>query len=193
MTNNDYGRFAEAAPAPEKIADLSTAALAMYEAELEVLRCEQQLKEAQARLRDISEKILPDLMEEAGMASLELANGTKLKVEDKLTVTPLKANRPAVIEWLRRTGHSGKVKRNVIVNLGKDADEREAALLAELDAEGFRDHITEEWVEPSTLKAHVKKALEAGEEVDMDLLNARIFKKAKITGLPKDGSSVFGE
>lgn len=193
MSNTDYGRFADAAPAPEKIADLSTAAISMYQAELDVIRCEQALKDAQARLRDISEKVLPDLMEEAGMAELVLANGTKLKVEDQLTVSPLKANRAAVIEWLRRTGHGAKVKRQVLVNLGLNADEREAALLAELDAEGFKDHSTEEWVEPSTLKAHVKKALEAGEEVDMDLLNARVFKKAKITGKPKDGSSAFGE
>ena len=193
MNNTDYGRFADAAPSPEAITDLSTAAVEMYQAELEVLRCEQQLKDAQKALAEISERVLPDLMEEAGMQELVLANGTKLKIEDKLTVSPLKANRPAVIEWLRTTGHSAKVKRNVVVNLGKDADEREAALIAELDAEGFQDHTSQEWVEPSTLRAHVKKALEAGEEVDMDLLNARVFKKAKITGKPKDGSSAFGE
>jgi len=193
MKDNDYGRFADAAPAPEKIADLSTAAISMYEAELEVLRAEQQLKDAEAKLRDISEKVLPDLMEEAGMAELVLANGTKLKVEDKLTVRPLAANRPLIIEWLCRTGNGGKVKRNVVVSLGEDADEREAALIAELEAEGFKDHSTKEWVEPTTLTAHVKRALEAGEEVDMDMLNARVFKKAKITGKPKDGSSAFGE
>ena len=193
MSSSDYGRFAEAAPAPEKVASLSAAAQEMYEAEMEVLRCEQQLKDAQARLRDVSEKVLPDMMEDAGMSELVLSNGTRLKVEDKLTVTPLKANRPAVIEWLRTSGHGSKVKRNVIVSLGKDADERERALLAELESEGFRDHRTEEWVEPSTLRAHVKRALEAGEEVDMELLNARLFKRAKITGKPKDGSSAFGE
>jgi len=35
--------------------------------------------------------------------------------------------------------------------------------------------------------------LEAGAEVDMNMLGVRQFKKAEITGKPKDGSSAFGE
>lgn len=191
--NDDYSKFAEAAPAPEQVSSLSDAALEMYEAELEVSRAQADLKTAQRRLADISERLLPDLMEETGMATMVLSNGVKIEVKDQLTVSPLKANRPQVLEWIRETGHAAKIKRNVVVSLGKDADEREQALMAELDEEGFKDVSVDEWIEPMTLKAHVSKALAAGEQVDMDLLNARLFKKAKITGKPKDGSSAFGE
>lgn len=180
---NDYSQFAGAAPDATAITNVGKTAMELFEAEVEVLRCEAELKKAQARVRDLSEKTLPDLLDEAGLKSIELANGGKLTVESKLSVSPLKANRARVIQWLEATGHSGKIKRAVHVAVGKDPEKTEA-LVKELAADGFKDVEVEVWVEPSTLTAHVKKCLEAGDELDMDLLGARTYNKAKITGAP---------
>lgn len=179
----DYSDFTEAAPDAAAISDVGRTANELYEAELEVLRCEAALKKAQAVVRDLAEKTLPDLMEEAGLAEIKLANGGTLKVERKLTVSPLKANRPAVLQWLAETGHAAKIKHAVTVQVGKDA-EREQQLLEQLSASGYNDIDSKAWVEPSTLRAHVKKVLDVGGEVDMDLLGARQYSKAKITGAP---------
>jgi hypothetical protein len=190
MNSTDYGRFADAAPTPEKIKDLSAAALALYQAEQYVSDAEQRLKDAKAEARRISEDVLPTLMEEAGMAELVLSNGTKLKVLEHISFEgregrPPVTKRPEVLDWLTQTGNSGLIKRGVLVSLGRDADEREATLLSDVSA--MRE------VHPSTLKSHVKKLLESGASIPMDLLGIRQFKQARITGKPKDGSSAFGE
>lgn len=190
---NDYSAFAAAAPSADALANLSLSALQLYEAQVEVARLEGELKAAQKRVEDIETHTIPDLMDEAGVKELQLKNGTKLKVEDILTIGSGKGKDAAVLKWITETGHSGLIKRFVNVALGQKADEREAALLAELKAEGFEDVASVAEINAQTLKAHVKKLLEAGKEVDMDLLGAREFKRAKITGQPKDGSSAFGE
>lgn len=180
---NDYSAFADDAPDSAAITDVGRTAMELYEAELEVLRCEAALKKAQARVRDLSEKTLPDLLEEAKIAEVKLANGGVLSVEKKLNVSPLKANRPKVLQWLEETGHASKIKRAVRVTVGKDPEKTEA-LVKELAADGFADVEVDVWVEPATLTAHVRKCLEAGDELDMDLLGARTYSKAKITGAP---------
>lgn len=190
---NDYTKFATAAPSADALAGLSKAAIDLYQAELDVARIEGELKAAQKRVEDISTHVIPDLMDEAGVKELALKNGTKLKVEDMLTIGSGAGKNPAVLSWIEETGHSGLIKHSLAISLGKDADEREAALLAELKEQGVTDVSSLREVNAQTLKAHVKKLLEAGKDVDMDLLGAREFKRAKITGQPKDGSSAFGE
>lgn len=190
---NDYAAFAAEAPSAEALAGLSKSAIDLYQAQLEVARLEGELKAAQKKVEDIETHVIPDLMDEAGLAEIALKNGTKLKVEPVLTIGSGKGKDAAVLKWITETGHSGLIKRSVSVSLGTKADEKEAALLAELKAEGFEDVSALAEVNAQTLKAHVKKLLEAGKEVDMDLLGAREFKRAKITGQPKDGSSAFGE
>jgi len=189
---DDYAAFADAAPSTEGLADLSKTAIELYEAEMEVSRCEAALKAAQKKVADISENVLPGLFEAVGLEEIKLANGTKLKVESVLTLGSV-TKKPEVLKWLEDTGNSGLIKRTLAVALGKDADEAEAALIKELAEEGYTDVSALRWVEAQTLKAHVKKQLEAGAEVNMDLLGAREFKRAKITGKPQDGSSAFGE
>lgn len=190
---NDYAKFAEDAPNLEGLADLSRTALDLYEAELEVARCEEELRAAKKRVEDISVHTLPDLMDDLGLAEMKLQNGTKLEVKQVLTLGSGVGKNPAVLEWLEKTNNSGLIKRSINVHLGKDADEKEAALVEELRAEGFSDFSSVHEVHAQTLTAHVRKLLKAGADVDMDLLGAREFKRAKITGKPKDGSSAFGE
>lgn len=190
---NDYSAFAAEAPTADALASLSTAAIDLYKAQLEVARLEGELKAAQKKVEDIETHVLPDLMDEAGLKEIALKNGTSLTVEPILTIGSGKGKDAAVLKWLTDTGNSGLIKRIVAVALGQKADEREKALLAELKEEGYTDVVAIAEVNAQTLKAHVRKLLEAGKEVDMDMLGAREFKRAKITGQPKDGSSAFGE
>jgi len=191
MKSNEYEEFADAAPSTEGLASVSALATELYEAELAVAHAELALKNAQAKVQDLSERVLPDLMGELGLKEIKLANGTKLSVEAILQMGSVTKD-PAVLEWLEKTGHSSKIKRTVSVSLGKDADEQEKALLAELQEEGFADVSSLRWVESQTLKAHVKALMATGGEVDLEMLKARLFSKAKITG-KADKSSVFGE
>lgn len=193
MIKHDYTAFAADAPSPESVSDIASCAIQLYHAELEVTRIEGELRAAKKCVEDISEHVLPDLMDLAGVSEMALTNGTKLKVEPILTLGSGAGKNPEVLKWIEETGHSGLIKRSVSVLLGKDADEKEAALLKELAADGFNDVSALAEVNAQTLKAHIKKLLEAGKEVNMTLLGAREFKRAKITGQPKDGSSAFGE
>lgn len=190
MSQNDYSAFADAAPSTEGLASLSNSAIDLYQAELEVAKAEMALKKAQQKVSDLSERVIPDLMEAVGLKELKLKNGTKLTVEPILTVSPLKANRDRVLEWLEKTGHSSKIKRAVTVSLGKD-EEQTKLLTSTLADQGFKDTTVDKWIEPQTLKAHVKLLLDDGKEVDMEMLGARQFNRAKITGKADSADTVF--
>lgn len=192
MKKNEYSAFAEQAPSTEGLANLSLTAIALYEAEMDVIKAQAQVLRAQERVVELSERILPELMDTLKLKELKLTNGTTLKVDDILQIGSVTKN-PDVLKWLEDSGHGSKIKRTVSVSLGKDADKQEKQLLEELTEEGFTDVTSLRWVESQTLKAHVKGVLEAGGELDMELLGVRQFKKAKIAGKAEKSESVFGE
>lgn len=191
MSHPDYSAFAGAVPETADVTSLSAVALQMQEAEQEVEEAERDLKAKKARVQELSERTLPALMESAGISELKLKNGAKLTVKKELQIGSV-TKKPEVLAWLERTGHGAKIKRGVSVSLGKD-EERERKLLETLSEEGFKDVEVERWIEAPTLKAHVKVVLEEGGEVDMDLLGARQFDKAKITVSAKGADSAFEE
>lgn len=190
---NDYSAFAAEAPSAEALAGLAKGAIELYEAQLAVARAEAALKAAQKHQESIERHLLPELMDEAGLTEIKLKNGTKLEVESILTIGSGKGKDPAVLKWLEETGSGGLIKRAIAVGLGAKSNEKEAALLAELKEEGFTDVASIREVNAQTLKAHVKKMIEAKKDVNMEMLGAFEFRRAKITGQPEDGSSAFGE
>jgi hypothetical protein len=189
---NDYSAFLEGTTNTDGLATLAQVAYDLQVAEQNVIDAEAALKAAKKAVDDLTERVLPSLMEDLQLKELTLKNGTKLKVDDILQLGSV-TKKPEVLAWLEESGNGGLIKRTVSVSLGRNADEQEQALLQELASEGYSDISSARWVEAQTLKAHVKKMLDDGASVDLDMLQARQFKKAKITGKPKDGGSAFGD
>lgn len=187
--NHDYADFSAEAPSTDSLTKLGQLATELYQAEVEVALAQEALKEAQQRERDIGEYRIPELMDEIGIQEFKTKSGIKLAVSDNLRVSPPAARRQEAYDWLIARGFGDLVKRNVIVNFGRDESMQASELMEELDDKGL--HVKEERkVESQTLKKQIRELLEAGEDVPLDLFGTTQFRKTKITAKPE---SVFGD
>lgn len=176
---NDYTAFKSAAPSSEKLSALSSLVSHMHDAETEVAAAEQALKDKRDVLRGIAETQIPELMASVGMAEFTTASGFKVKIKRTYTASPLVDHREQCWDWLEEHGHGGLVKRSVEVGFGMGQGDDAAQLVKDLEGK-FNNVRSGRKVESASLRAWVKKRIEAGEPVPMDLFNARVFDKAVI-------------
>lgn len=159
--------------------DLSRLGEELRQAQAELETQELQLKRAKERVEDLSEKIIPELMDKLGFQEFVTNSGFRIKITENVYVSVSREKRSAVIKWLDDNGHGGMVKRNVTIAFNRDQEDRAKKLLTDLskDYPGVKE---ESKVEPSTLRSWVTKRLESGLDVPLDLINVHTAKIAKI-------------
>lgn len=174
-----YAEFASSAPSPEALDNLSKAASQLEVIETRLEQLEQELSKAKEMARNLTHTVIPSLMDDVGMSSFELTNGRKITIQEAVTCSVPVANRTAAWNWLEEQGHGGLVKRNVTVAFSCDQEEEAAALASELNDQ-FSSVKMDKKVEPSTLKAFVRRELKEGTNFPMQMFGAQQFRFAKI-------------
>lgn len=177
----DFGEeFDELTPEQrtEKLGLLATLIDSLGDAQEVVKQKEEELKQAQHRVKELEENTIPELMEELGMRSFETQNGMKVKLEEKIRVGRVKS--PEALQWLEDNGHSGVIKTNVGVALPRE-DREKAKKLADQLTEMGMDAKVESFVEWGTAASLLKELRENGEEVDFELFKASDFKRVKVS------------
>lgn len=171
-------------PQTDQLHQLSEMAQRLYDAEKRVLELEAELKRAK-RLRDaIQLEEIPAYLEEVGVTSFTTKD-IKVELDEILIVQPLAANRPLVLQELEKQGAGGLVKSTVTVAFDRGQEATAQELIKQLQSRGM-DPKQDRWVEPSTLKKHVRTRLEKGESVDTELFGVRQLKKATFaSGAPE--------
>ena len=152
-------------------------------AERYVVRCEEALAVAKKSLELIQTVRLPELMQRAGMTEFKLRDGRKVSVKPEYFVNVSEDRRERAMDWLRAHGESGLIKNVVSVSFGKDRDSDAQALLANLADQGFMAE-QKESIHAGTLKALIKRRIEGGAEVDMELFGVHPVNIARVT-VPK--------
>lgn len=123
MTPVDVSRVQRAARRGAKNADLTSSLgkeLVAKGVELDTVQGEidalnQQLKELQARKRELAEVEIPDLMHNAGFVAADgtgkysLPSGKTVYLHNKLRAGCLATDRPSLYAWLRENGHGDLV------------------------------------------------------------------------------------
>ncbi len=158
---------------------LSELADRQWEAMQRVGRAEAVLKFAKQELVNISENLIPELMDTHNTLLHKTTTGLTVEVVTKMRAHISKERAPEAFKWLRDNGH-GKLIKNVFVAVPKDgltAGQVEDALQ---DISGL-EYETVFKVHPATLTAFVNKQLEDGEDVDMKLLGVFRQRVAKVT------------
>ena len=154
----------------------------MERRESNLLQCEMAVKKAKERLKAISERQIPDFLQDIGMSTLTLNDGTKVEIQSKLQATIMKANRPAAFAFLDENGHSALLRHTLIVNYNADENELADKTFSELkELYGSGSVARDVKVHPSTLKAFVKEQLAAGNELPQDLFTMFEFRTTKVT------------
>jgi hypothetical protein len=155
------------------LGEISNLARKIRQAQQEVEEIEKDLKSRKKDLLKLTDEELPSAMQELGMSSFSLDDGS--------TASILVANRPLAYEWLRENGYDDIIKNVVSCEFGRGEDDQASAFKAFAAKEGFPADQSES-VHSGTLKAFVRERVEAGDDFPMELFGAYVGQRAIIKG-----------
>ena len=131
------------------------------------------------KIRDLEERIIPEMMQEAGVDSLVLTNGKKVNVKPFYGAKIPIERQDEAFDWLRAKGHGDMIKNSITANLDRGQDNLASELVKVCQQHGF-NYSQKMKVEPMTLKAWARERVEKGEELPFDLFGIYIANRATI-------------
>jgi len=148
----------------------------------DINRAEEHVNNLKAMARDISERVIPELLAEQGLSSLKLADGSSVTVKREYRCTLPKDDfkREDAYKWLRDQGLGDIIKNNVSVTFGKGEDNKAQQLLDLAASNGFEPHQKSD-VAWNTLTALFQERVESGLDMPSDVFSTWIKDTTKIT------------
>ena len=150
-----------------------------YEQEIEEL--EGELKAAKERHRDVIQRQLPELMEQAGQKECTTIRGQKVELREILRASIPKDRTAEAHAWLREHGLAAIVKNVISVSLGKGQDDTAKRIVEKLRLTGLSPDVKEQ-VHSSTLQATLRELIEEGVDFPLETFGAILQKEVKIRG-----------
>lgn len=145
--------------------------------EREIEELEEKLKEKNAAHRQLSQNLIPKLMQEIGVAEFKLTSGAKV------TVSPFysgKITTEAGYQWLRDHGHGSIVKSFFEVPFDFMLSEEQIETIQNALDEAGLEYSEKKSVHHMTLGAFIKEQSLNGTPVPADLFNVYEGYKTKI-------------
>ncbi len=146
----------------------------------EIKTLEKMLDDKRKELRDIVEGDLVAALDEAGIPSFELMDGSKIQIREDLYMSIPQKNKVEAANWLCQNGLGSLVKEDVVVHLQK-GDPRADNLRKMLIARGFDSFDSAPAMNTTSVKAAVRKLLADGANVPLEMLGGYSRRWAKIT------------
>ena len=150
-------------------------------------KLQQQIKEEEEKLsllknkaRDFEERIIPEMMQEAGVSKLKLEDGTEVEVKPFYAAKIPESRTEEAFGWLRSNGFEDLIKNTVTASFSRGQDNQVSELIRICEEMKF-GYVKKEKVEPMTLKAFVREQVESGKKLPFDLFGVYIANKTKLT------------
>ena len=140
---------------------------------------EKSLKEAEEEARRLSEEVIPTLMQQAGVSSIKLDNGTSVEVSPYYYAKISEDRKAEAFQWLRENDHGDLIKNNVSVSFGKGEDSNAVNLKSELEAKGLVVDQKQD-VHWQTLRGFVKEQIEKNKTLPSETFGLYIANRTKI-------------
>lgn len=141
---------------------------------------ENQLTTHNNKLKNLQERIIPELMHQAGVSKIKLSDGNEVEVKPAYYAKIPVDKQDEAFSWLRLNGYDSLIKNTVTASFDKKQDNQVAKLIQVCEENNF-SYLRKEKVEPMTLKATVRERIEDGKDLPMDLFGVYITNKTKIT------------
>jgi len=141
---------------------------------------EEELSKIKSQVRDMEERIIPEMMQEAGVSKIKLKDGTEVEVKPFYAAKIPESRVDEAFGWLRGQGFEDLIKNTVTANFNRGQDNQVSELIKVCEEHGFA-YSKKEKVEPMTLKAFVREQIESGNKIPFDLFGVYIATKTKIT------------
>ena len=161
----------------KEMADLCAEQASLQE---EMRQLEEQLKAKSNAVLKLSREIIPAKMQELGLESLTLKDGSSVKVKQLVQASIPVPRREEAFKWLRDNGHGDLIKNQVSATFGKGEDQSANEFIDNINSLGY-EHIQKVWVEPMTLKAFVREQIAEGTELPMDTFGVFVGAETKIS------------
>jgi uncharacterized protein YdcH (DUF465 family) len=120
------------------------------------IELDHEIEKLNEQIKVISEHELPAIMTELGITCIKLTGGGIIEINDFIKVTP--KDKGLAYKWLNDNGHGGVVKKEVVVDVGRDT-ELHRRITEALDGFMFK---TKEDVHHMTLNSLAKELNEQG-------------------------------
>lgn len=147
----------------------------------EIAAMEEQMKEKQARIKDLSTRQIPDLMSSIRLTELRLTDGRKIAIRPDILASVSKERMPQVLAWLQAHNAQAIAKQKLMVDINDLTEPERAALTQAVENLGARPTIDAS-IHPSTLRSFVKEQLEQGTpDFPRELFGVHEGSKAVIT------------
>ena len=161
-------------------ADIAKSCNKLLETQNEIAAFEEKLKQLKGTETTLSEQTIPNLMQQAGIAMLKLADGSSVEVKPFYSARIPVSRAEEAFVWLRENGHGDLIKHQVSLEFGMKQDNEAKALVEDLKAQGHAVK-QKESVHPSTLRGFVREQIEDfGRSVPAELFGTYVANKTKI-------------
>ena len=159
--------------------DIAESCNKLLETQKQIESAEEELKKLKDVETTLSEQTIPNLMQQAGISMLKLADGSSVEVKPFYSARIPESRVDEAFSWLRNKGFGDLIKNTVTTTFNRGQDNQVAELVKVCEQHGFK-YLQKQKVEPMTLKAFAKEQVEKGKELPFDLFGIYIANKAKL-------------
>ena len=163
----------------DEVKEISEACNKLTSQNQKVETIQKSLKEAEEEARRLSEEVIPTLMQQAGVSSIKLDNGTSVEVSPYYYAKISEDRKAEAFQWLRENNHGDLIKNNVSVSFGKGEDSNAVKLKSELEAKGLVVDQKQD-VHWQTLRGFVKEQIEKNKTLPSETFGLYIANRTKI-------------
>ena len=153
----------------------------LLETQKKIEATEEELKKLKDVETTLSEQTIPNLMQQAGISMLKLADGSSVEVKPFYAARIPASRSEEAFEWLRENGHGDLIKNQVSMEFGMKQDNEAKSIIEELKSKGLpvKQKTT---VHPSSLRGFVREQIQdLGKDVPAELFGTYVANKTKIT------------
>ena len=154
-------------PPVDLLQQISEATLEYQELTKEQKALEEKLLALKARISEVLETRIPDLMFQARLKDYTMNDGSSVEVKNIVKASIRVEDRQQAMDWFRSNGYGDLIKNEVSVSFGKGQDEDAEKAVKALEAQGFQVSRSEN-IHFMTLNAWAKEQLEQGKPIPED-------------------------
>lgn len=162
-----------------KSQELSELCTRLLELQKQITRCEENIKNLRSEERLLSENEIPNLMQQAGISSLKLIDGSSVSFKPEYYAKIPVSKIDEAFNWLSSNGHGDLIKNEVSLKFGRSEDNVANSIVEDLKSKGHNVSQKKK-VEPMSLKAFVKDEIQKGNNLPMDLFGVYVSNKTTI-------------
>ena len=162
-----------------KSQELSELCTRLLELQKQITKCEDNIKNLRNEERLLSENEIPNLMQQSGISSLKLTDGSSVEVKPFYAAKIPASKTDEAFDWLSSNGYGDLIKNQVSLTFGKSEDNVANSLVEDLKSKGHNVSQKKK-VEPMTLKAFVREQIQNGQKLPMDLFGVYVSNKTTI-------------